>query len=156
MGLDRLERNMQAINIVTIVDVIGALSSGALRDNLYMADNGWGSAGKGTAELATACYPGQQINWVANPIDVQTAVLIDAITFLNTDDASAAQEFVVGPGLSGAPQNFYWTGFVPCYLPPGRYGYRLKLQMGRGNRSTMCVDTPALNVQPLGRSGAAP
>jgi hypothetical protein len=155
MGLDRPEKNMQAINIVTIVDVIGALSSGALRDNLYMADNGWGSAGKGTAELATACYPGQRINWVVNALDVQTAVLIDAITFLNPDSASAAQEFVIGPGFGGTPQNFYWAGFVPCYLPPGRYGYRLKLQMGRGDRSTMSIDTPVLNVQPLGWSGAA-
>jgi hypothetical protein len=156
MGSDGPEKNMQAINIVTIVDVIGALSSGALRDNLYMADNGWGSAGKGTAELATACYPGQLINWVVNALDVQTPVLIDAITFLDKDDTAAAQGIVIAPGFGGAPRSFYWAGFVPCYLPPGLYGYRLKLQMGRGSRSTMCVDTPALNVQPLGRPGATP
>jgi hypothetical protein len=139
---------------VTIVDVIGALSSGALWNHLYMADNGWSSVGKGTAELATACYPGQQINWVVNALDVQTAALIDAITFLSPDNASTMQEFVIGPRFGGAPQNSYWAGFVPCYLPPGRYGYRLKLQMGHGNRSTMSIDTPALNVQPLAWSGA--
>jgi hypothetical protein len=147
---------MQAINIVTIVDVIGALSKGALRDNLYMADNGWDSAGKGTAELATACHPGQRINWVVHAIDVQTPVLIAAITFLSTDNISPVPELVIAPGFGAAPQWFYWAGSLPCHLPPGLYGYRLQLQLARGSRSTMSVDTPALNVLPLSRSGAMP
>jgi hypothetical protein len=155
MGLDGPEKNMQAINIVTIVDVIGALSSGALRNNLYMADNGWGSAGKGTAGLATACYPGQQINWVIHALDVQTAVRIDAITFLKVDNTPAAEGLVIAPEI-GDPRHAYWAGFVPCYLPPGLYGYRLKLQMGRGNLSVMSVDTPALHVLLPGWSGETP
>jgi hypothetical protein len=152
MGQDGPEKNMQAINIVTIVDVIGALSSGALRSNLYMADNGWGSAGKGTAGLATACYPGQQINWMIHALDVQTAVRIDAITFLKADNTPAPEGLVIAPEI-GDPRHSYWAGFVPCYLPPGLYGYRLKLQMGRGNLSVMSVDTPALHVLPPGWSG---
>jgi hypothetical protein len=155
MDLDGPEKKMQAINIVTIVDVIGALSSGALRNNLYMADNGWGSAGKGTAGLATACYPGQRINWVVHALDVQTEVRIDAITFLKVDNTPAAEGLATGPGIGGA-RTFYWAGFVPCYLPPGRYGYRLKLQMGRGKLSVMSVDSPALDVLPPGRSGEMP
>jgi hypothetical protein len=152
MGLDGPEKNMQAINIVTIVDVIGALSSGALRGNLFMADNGWGSAGKGTAALATACYPGQQINWVVHALDVQTAVRIDAISFLKVDNTPAAEGLAVAPDIGDA-RPLYWAGFVPCYLPAGLYGYGLKLQMGRGNLSMMSVDTPALHVLPPGWSG---
>jgi hypothetical protein len=135
---------MQAINIVTIVDVIGALSKGALRDNLYMADNSWCSERKGTADLATACYPGQRISWVVHAVDVQTPVLISAISFLNTDNNQPVRDLATTPGF--AP---HWSGLVPCYLPPGLYGYRLKLQLGCGSRSTMSVDTPALNVLPF-------
>jgi hypothetical protein len=140
---------MQPINIVTIVDVVGALSKGALRDNLYMADNGWYSERKGTADLATACYPGQRIGWVVHPIDVQTPVLISAIRFLNIDNNQPVQDLATTPGFGGAPHWCHWSGFVPCYLPPGLYGYRLQLQLGRGSRSTMSIDTPALNVLPF-------
>lgn len=141
---------MHAVNIVTIVDTIAALSSGSLHDHLYMADNGWCSERKGTAELATACYPGQRINWTVHPIDVQSPALISEIRILDLDYPPA--KFTPGPKAGGAPQWSYWSGLVPCCLPPGRYGYRLQFQLGRGERSVLTIDTPALNV--LSLSGA--
>ena len=143
---------MHAVNIVTIVDTIAALSSGSLRNHLYLADNGWGSEHKGTAELATACYPGQSISWTVHAIDVQSPALISEIRLLDLDPNQPAAKFTPGPEAGGAPNWTYWSGLVPCYLPPGRYGYRLQFQLGRGERSVLTIDTPALNV--LSWSGA--
>jgi hypothetical protein len=140
---------MQPINIVTVVDVISALSKGTLRGSLYMADNSWCSEGKGTAGLGTACYPGQYINWIVHAIDVQTPVLISAIGFLNSDDDPPTRALETAPQFGGAPHWSYWSGIVPCHLSPGLYGYRLKLQLGRGIRSTMSIETPALHVLPF-------
>ncbi len=137
---------MHAVNIVTIVDTIAALSSGSLRNHVYMADDGWCSKRKGTAELATACYPGQPISWTVHAIDVQSPALISEIRILDLDPHGPAARFTPGAEAGGAPQWTYWSGLVPCCLPPGRYGYRLQFQLGRGERSVLTIDTPALNV----------
>ncbi|MDB5655652.1 MAG: hypothetical protein JWQ94_3265 [Tardiphaga sp.] len=137
---------MQAINIVTVVDVISALSKGSLHGSLHMMDTSWCSEHKGTADLATACYPGQHINWIVHAIDVQTPVLISAINILNGDNDPAVRAQPTKPQFGGAPHWFYWSGVVPYHLAPGLYHYRLKLQLGRGIRSALSIDTPALNV----------
>lgn len=139
---------MHAINIVTIVDVIAALSKGTLRNNIFMIDNGAGSQGKGTALLQTACCPGQVINWSVHPVDVQTPVLIRAIELLHP----ASQTGENSPGFSpravfgGEPEWHYWRGMVPWGMPAGLYQYRLTLQMAKGAVSTLYADTAALNV----------
>lgn len=141
---------MQAINIVTIVDVIGALSNGTLRHNIFMADNSPQSQGNGTDALITVCHPGQRVTWIVHAIDVQTPVLIRAITFLNiakeNDTQALVRAFDVPATLGGEPHWFYWAGIVPCYLQPDLYRYSLKLQIGKGVASTMSADTLALQV----------
>jgi hypothetical protein len=139
---------MQAINIVTVVDVIGALSTGTLRNNIFMIDNGAGSEGQGTALLQTACYPGQLVNWSVHAIDVQTPVLIRAIELLHPASRSGENGpgFSPQPGVGGEPEWHYWRGLVPWGMPAGRYQYRLTLQMAKGRISTMYADTPALHV----------
>jgi hypothetical protein len=139
---------MKAIDIVIIVDVIGALSKRTLQNDLYMVDDSWNSRGKGAANLSTTCYPGQLLRWVAYAIDVQTPVTISGIAFLNTENTSSARELLAMPGSGAVAQAAFWTGIVPSDLPPGLHGYSLKLQMGSGRNSVMSVDTPTLNVLP--------
>lgn len=154
------QKLVQTINIVTMVDVIGALSNGTLRQNIFMADNGPCSHDNGTDALITACNPGQCVTWMIHPIDVQSPVLITAITFLNIakeeDTKALSRAFDHPPGLGGDPHWFCWSGIVPCYLKPGLYRYSLKLQMGKGIASTMSTDMPALQVmKPWSPWGAA-
>ncbi|WP_167153951.1 hypothetical protein [Streptomyces sp. MBT27] len=85
------------VNIVVVVDVIGALSDGTLLNgNLCMIDDGEQSTGQGTPELCTVVRPGQVVTWSALAVDLQTPVEIKGITFLGADaedgdgDAEAA------------------------------------------------------------------
>lgn len=75
------------VNIVVVVDVIGALSDGTLRNgNLCMIDDGsLQSTGQGTPELVTVVKPGQVVTWSALAVDLQTPVEIKSITFLGPD-----------------------------------------------------------------------
>jgi len=135
------------INIVTVVDVIRALSTGSLKDGLYMMDTGWNSEGQGTSRLTTACYPGQRIHWIIRAIDVQTPASIRDITFpRGPGDAAPTHGFGAEPAAGATLTWRYWSGIVPAYLRCGLYRYRLTVQMGTGKRSVMHADTPALKV----------
>ena len=138
---------MPTINIITVVDVIGALSDGTLDDNLWMMDNSpWQSIDQGTANLSTLCHPGQLINWVIYAIDLQTPVVIRNITFIGVDGSSGIQHQVDGTGVESDKLHLnVWSGVVPYYIVPCvKYRYRLELQMYEGKNSTLYVDTPSL------------
>jgi hypothetical protein len=135
------------INIVTVVDVIGALSDTALDGNLYMMDDSsWQSIKQGTANLSTLCHPGQLIHWVVYALDLQTPVAIRNITFISPDASGGVQHRVAGPGAESDKLHLnVWSGIVPYHMIPGvEYRYRLELQMYEGKNSIMYVDTPSL------------
>jgi hypothetical protein len=71
------------INILTVVDVIGALSAGTLTNNLYMMDNRRGSrtSGLGTGTLSSDVTYTQVLNWHVIPVDFQTDIQIRKIAF---------------------------------------------------------------------------
>ncbi|MFS8199599.1 hypothetical protein ACLVWQ_13035 [Streptomyces sp. CWNU-52B] len=135
------------MNIIAVVDVIGALSGDTLLNgNLCMVDNsGEESTGQGTPHLRTAVHPGQVVQWSALAVDLQTPVEIKGITFLGPDgtETPAVRGSVAGDGdkLDLA----HWAGVVPPSLPAGTpYKYRLELQMYEGGNSVLHVDSPAL------------
>lgn len=135
------------VNIIAVVDVIGALSAGTLLDeNLSMMDDGeYQSTGQGTPDLVTVCLSGQTVQWTVLALDLQTPVEIKSLTFLGADGTPAptAVDDVrpTGEDLSLA----VWSGVVPEGLAPGvDYRYRLELQMYDGAASVMHVDTCAL------------
>ncbi|CAM5352865.1 hypothetical protein GCM10010329_40460 [Streptomyces spiroverticillatus] len=78
----------QKVNIVAVVDVIGALSDGTLGNgNLCLIDDGpYDSRGQGTPQLETVVAPGQTVQWTALAVDLQTPVEIKSITFVGQDD----------------------------------------------------------------------
>lgn len=143
------------INIITFVDVLGALSKRTLDGFIYMVDSSWTSEGQGTARLKTACYPGQRITWKAYAIDVQTPIEIKKISFYHADDeATSLSKYEMGiwekaqPTMGEAPRWYYWTAVVPSLLDSGEYAYKFKVQMGKGSKSVMHT-VPSLDVQCL-------
>ncbi|MFH8489498.1 hypothetical protein [Streptomyces longisporoflavus] len=161
------------VNIIAVVDVIGALSGSTLLDgNLCMMDDGeHNSAHQGTPDLCTVVQPGQVVSWSALAVDLQTPVEIKNISFQPADDRHASGQGQApgrppGQGqsqLHGQAQGYsnghaqgehsegdkldldVWTGVVPSWLQPGvAYQYRLELQMYEGENSVMHIDSPAL------------
>lgn len=139
------------VNILITLDSIAALSLERLEDMIFLTDDAWCSQDKGTSRLVTACTPGQAIHWRILAVDVQTPALIAGITFLPADDAPDGSSGIDGgidPGLErlAMPEWRCWSLVVPCGTPPGRYRYRLAVQIGSGARSTIAIDGPALDV----------
>lgn len=94
------------VNIIAVVDVIGALSIKSLHDgNLCMVDDGsYDSAHQGTANLVTVVKPGQVVSWTALAVDLQTPVEIRSISFVpadGTDGATASGNGAYGTGGQG-------------------------------------------------------
>ncbi|TGB12117.1 hypothetical protein [Streptomyces sp. MZ04] len=140
------------VNIVAVVDVIGALSGSTLLDgNLCMIDDGAdNSAHQGTPNLCTVVKPGQVVSWSALAVDLQTPVEIKNISFVAADRSAAPAQPPAGEhAVEGDKLDLdVWTGVVPNWLTPGvAYRYRLELQMYEGTNSVMHVDTPALMCQ---------
>lgn len=124
------------INIMTVVDVIGALTTGTLTGNIYMTDNRRGSrtSGQGTATLASDVTYTQVLNWHVMPIDVQTDIQINKITFYrNGALITAANTPCARLQKYGAPSGEYWAGVVNYLglIEGGVYQYLIELDMGR-------------------------
>ena len=148
------------VNIIAVVDVIGALSDSTLGNgNLCLADDGsFDSTGQGTTDLCTIVAPGQTVQWTAVAVDVQTPVEIQSITFIGGEAGSGVpaeqtdqtdQTDQTGrPGQtenSGNPDANVWAGIVPAGLIPGvPYKYRFALKMHQGPHSVLSIDSPAL------------
>ncbi|MCX5203043.1 hypothetical protein OG897_16500 [Streptomyces sp. NBC_00237] len=78
------------VNIVAVVDVIGALSDGTLGNgNLCLIDDSeHDSRGQGTTQLETVVSPGQAVQWTALAVDLQTPVEIKSVTFIGQDNGA--------------------------------------------------------------------
>ncbi|WP_413756094.1 hypothetical protein [Streptomyces sp. MMBL 11-3] len=135
------------VNIIAVVDVVGALSGGTLLNgNLVMVDNGdHDSTGQGTPHLCTVVRPGQVVQWSSLAVDLQTPVEIKSITFLGPDGAATPATGHPVDGDGDKLDLAHWAGMVPPSLTPGTpYKYRLELQMYEGAYSVLHVDSPAL------------
>ncbi|MFE0175767.1 hypothetical protein ACFWZ2_25955 [Streptomyces sp. NPDC059002] len=124
------------VNIIAVVDVIGALSIKSLQDgNLCMVDDGsFNSSHQGTANLVTVVKPGQTVSWTALAVDLQTPVEIKNISFIpgngltGSPVAGQPQAGAYGQGAQGAPgtqvAGAYGQGAqgTPGTQTPGAYG----------------------------------
>jgi hypothetical protein len=125
------------ININIAVNVTKALSEQTLADNIYMMDDSLlGSACQGTAELVTACQPGQTVRWMVYAIDLQTFVAIKNISFCHAVLSDL-------PETAAAEAN-EWIGVLPLMEQGRKYTYRIALQMGKGIQGCLAIDTPSL------------
>ncbi|WP_299770206.1 hypothetical protein [uncultured Tateyamaria sp.] len=69
---------MSTVDVLMMVDIEGALASGNLSQNIYLADtNGYlGSYNEGQDELSTKLHNGDTIVWSVAPIDPGTNATI--------------------------------------------------------------------------------
>lgn len=142
------------VNIIALVDVIGALSGQTLGDgNLGLVDDSeYDSTGRGTPELCTLVTAGQVVQWSALAVDVQTPLIIKDLVFLGADGAPVGaltpQAGAGGPEAAKGQENpdaLVWSGVIPYGMVPGvPYRYRLDLQMGQGDNSVLSIDASAL------------
>ncbi|MFF1692735.1 hypothetical protein ACFVXC_03815 [Streptomyces sp. NPDC058257] len=94
------------VNIIAVVDVIGALSgSTLLNGNLCMMDDGGhDSAHQGTPDLCTVVRPGQVVSWSALAVDLQTPVEIKNISFVPADQNNGRSQASGQASDQGASQ----------------------------------------------------
>lgn len=135
------------INIVTVVDVVEALSSKTLLEgNLCMMDDSpFESHNQGTPNLCTHCLPGQVIKWSMIALDLQTPVAIKSIRFIGPDGADALPKTDPLTAESDKLHLNVWEGIVPYDLVPGvEYKYRMEVQMYEGINCLMTIDSPSI------------
>jgi len=166
--------NSVQLNIITIVDLHKAVRTGTLKDALYMMDNSVGGLGQGTPSLQTICKPGQVLNWIIYPMDMEKRPdgtwppmpKINNIVFLDDQEgdyddfaeAKVCTELKVygGPDMMRSPYcpvYYYWAGALLSTLKPGVYNYRFVLELeqeGKKERVYLnTVEKPSLKVVAL-------
>ncbi len=123
------------INIITVVDVVGALSSDSLEENLFMMDNSRSrlTTGQGTDKLCTGVTFTQVLNWHIWAIDVQVDLLPHGIRWFDSSKKPLSEEKspCAKSKLYGAPSGSYWAAIVKLQeqIGEGRYYYQLGLEV---------------------------
>ena len=116
---------MGTVNVLVVVDALGASSGGSLQNNVYMIDSRkyMGSWSEGQCELTTVCNDSDIIQWTIAPVDSGTDVRITGFTGdMVTSKVCTPQE----QGLSGAK---YWAGRVEAQGRTGRVQYSLTVMI---------------------------
>jgi len=130
---------MKQINVLMIVDVEGALSSGDLTSNIYLVDTNkhFGSGREGQAELVTACKDGEVIVWNVTPINPGNDAEI--VSF----EGQMVKEKICVPKKSTTVTGItVWGGRVESQGQSGQYQYNCTLSFD-GKQMTF---DPFLNV----------
>ncbi len=131
---------MKEINVLMVVDVVGALSSGNLTENIYLVDTNkyFGSGSEGQAELVTSCNDGQIIIWNVTPINPGNDVQITGF------GGQIITENICNPRKSELPGgSVIWSGRVETQGKTAKYQYNCTLSFDGKN---MTFD-PFLNVK---------
>ncbi|WP_329364406.1 hypothetical protein OG896_10480 [Streptomyces sp. NBC_00669] len=167
--------NSVQLNVVTFVDVAKATAARSLDGAVFMMDNSVGGAGQGTADLRTVCKQGQVLNWIVRPIAMSPRPdgswpplpRIGGVVFLDGEegDEDVVAEVKVCTDLKryGVPDRMrdpytpvycYWAGAVVATLAPGRYPYRLTVELEQdGRKERLYLDSPgrpSIEVVPVG------
>lgn len=117
---------MHNIYIAIVVDVEGALASGSLMDNVYLADNNQyiGSWQQGTSDLHTVCQDGQLIGWWATPVDPATDAVIIGFS------GPMVSSRVCMPAQNIIASDHRWSGRVETQGTFGSFPYTVNLSLG--------------------------
>lgn len=114
---------MAQVNVLLVVDVEGALSSGDLQSNIYLVDSNKyvGSGGEGSSELTTKLYNTDTIVWSVAPVQPGAPVEIAGFS------GAAISDHVISPTqATDADGNGYWQSRIG--LVTGTYQYTATLQ----------------------------
>lgn len=132
---------MSTINVLIVVDALGAATSGNLQDNVYLVDTNkhFGSGNEGQAELYTVCHSSNKTSdslvWSVAPVDPGTDVSINSFNgqMINSNDC------IPSPNGDGS-----WGGKLALNLSKSQIQYSVALNI---DGKEMTFD-PFLNVNP--------
>jgi hypothetical protein len=131
---------MSQIDVLIIVDALGAVASGSLQNNVYLVDTNkyLGSWAEGQCELHTVCQDGQIINW--RVVSVNPAPNVEIVGFTG----QMIDQKICIPKKEGDPEmDEFWQGRVETRGQSGEYQYSATLVI-QGRQMTF---DPALDVQ---------
>lgn len=126
--MENVPNSLPSIDVLLVIDAIGALVSGDLTNNTYMVDTNkyMGSSGQGTNKLHTKCFDTQRINWRVSSVSPNCDLKI--IDF----HGGMVNEKVCVPLKQGGLDDEYWTARVQARLTPGQkatYSYYCKISI---------------------------
>jgi len=131
---------MATVNVLVVVDVLGAVTSGSLQNNVYLIDSRkyMGSWQQGTCELHTVCKDNEIINWRIASVDPGCDIEIDSFTgqIINTK--------ICVPSKQGIPGDIFWSGRVQAQGFTGSLQYSLWVNI-EGKKMTF---DPFLQIKP--------
>jgi len=124
---------MRTIDILVIIDCLGAIASGNLKSNAYIVDiNGYeGSWNEGTSQLVTVCQDGQELSWGISSVNPGNQVNI--VNF----SGQLISSKICNPLKQGIPGTETWKGKVQSRGGIGQYNYTLTLSI---NGKSMSFD----------------
>lgn len=110
---------MNVIDILIVVDTLGASTSENLQNNVYLIDTNKyiGSLGEGQGELHSVCHDGQIVKWHVTPIDSSADVEITQFT------GQIITSNVCNPVKQGVEGDIYWEGRVETQGATGTFQY---------------------------------
>lgn len=116
---------MRTINILVVVDCVGAIASGNLKNNTYIVDtNGYeGSWNEGTSQLVSVCQDGQGLSWSVASINPGNEV-----TFVSFS-GSMVSSGICNPKKQGISGVESWKGRVQSHGGIGQYQYNITLSI---------------------------
>ena len=115
---------MKTIQIVTMVDVIGALATRSLEGRLYMVDSNkeGGSQQEGTGALKTCAAEGDGLLWTVRPIDPESFAAISGVD-IPKEYCEPEKKYYPDSDIA------YWEGKVKQNLS-GEVAYSITLELG--------------------------
>lgn len=127
----------KTITIVTVIDVVGALATESLSENVYLLDTNkmGGSENIGTDYLKTAVQKGDRIVWTIQALECEAFASIEDI-IIDHEYCEPKQETYKGTDVT------YWVGTVKknVKLVP----YNIKYKVGSRPEGMTTTSNPAL------------
>lgn len=116
---------MRTIDILVVVDCVGAIASGNLKNNTYIVDtNGYeGSWNEGTSQLVSVCQDGQGLSWSATSVNPGNEVNIVSFS------GPMVSSHICNPQKQGILGAESWKGNVQSHGGIGQYKYNLTLSI---------------------------
>ncbi|RQO32567.1 hypothetical protein DBR32_02935 [Taibaiella sp. KBW10] len=127
---------MAIIDILVVVDCLGAVAANDLCNNVYLADSlkFLGSWNEGQCDLHTLTQTGQLVKWRVVPVSPDSTVSITGFS------GQLVEQHICRPVNTGL-ENEVWEGRIQA--DPGRYTYQLSLSVDGKNMSFI----PYIEVQ---------
>lgn len=116
---------MKSLDVLIVVDALGATSSGSLSNNVYLIDTNkyLGSWAEGQCELHSVCSNGEYIKWRVVPVSPDNDVEIVRFT------GTMVSTKVCIPQKEGMGTDIFWEGEVQTQGATGSYQYSVVLSI---------------------------